>query len=145
MFLIRLWAAAIVFGVIAIVVKEKCVLSSKRTYFLITVYLSVTLLIHLAAIYFTAKKSSFFAMIAVMVFDFFWFSYQSLELNSDPAGNGMTLAFHKLHILIGPFVWGFVSFLFIRFLNPHGLRIGLYLVLAVAAWLGWIAFPKRHT
>ncbi len=123
-----LWITGIIFGYICLAVKTIYSPSKKAADLFLTLFLMLTLGIHLAAVYFTALRSPFFSMIAIMVFDYYWFYFTPYYPHSDPAGNGMARAFHSIFITIGSVLLGIVSVLLIKFIAFGGKQQGLYFV-----------------
>ncbi|MBQ4185531.1 MAG: hypothetical protein II657_04095, partial [Clostridiales bacterium] len=78
----------------------------------------------------------FLAMIAIILFDHYWFYFAPFYPNSDPAGNGMALGFRSFFVLVTSVILGVVSFLLIQFFKINGNPIGLYIVLSFAALIG---------
>jgi hypothetical protein len=141
-----LWITGIIFGYICLAVKTMYSPSKKAADFFLTLFLMLTLGIHLAAVYFTALRSPFFSMIAIMVFDYYWFYFTPYYPHSDPAGNGMARAFHSIFITIGSVLLGIVSVLLIKFIAFGGKQQGLYFVLFVAACIGLLnIFSSRRS
>ena len=134
--LIVLWIVCILCSYLGIVLKDTYSPAKKVADFFLTVFLLLTLGLQLAAIYFTALRSPFFSMLAIMVFDYYWFNFAPFYPNSDPAGNGMARAFRSIFINIGSVLLGIVSVLFIKFLAFDGKQQGLYFVLFIAACIG---------
>ena len=134
--LIGLWILSFICGVLAIVVREGYSPGKIAFNVLLTLFMVLTLGLHLATICFTAFRSAFFSMIAIMIFDFFWFSFAPYYPNSDPAGNGMAMGFRSFFIFAAGIILGVISLLLILFVRSGETRIGLYFVLFVAAWIG---------
>lgn len=134
--LIVFWIVCIVFSCIAVAIKEMYEPTSKVKNVFMNVFMVMTLGAQLTAIYLTAEKSSFLTMIAVMLFDYYWFVFAPFHPNGDAAGNGMARAFRPVVNITATLVLGAASFLLIRFLTPNGWSLGLYIVLAVAALIG---------
>ncbi|MBR6102122.1 MAG: hypothetical protein IKP95_06830 [Ruminococcus sp.] len=133
---IILWAACILFSFGGYAVKELYRPVKIPVDLLLTSFLLLTLGTQLAAIYYTAQRSAFFSMAAVIAFDCYWFSFAPFYPNSDAAGNGMARAFRSVFIVGGALVFGLISFFLIKFLTPGGKQVGLYIVLAFAAQIG---------
>lgn len=133
---IVLWAASILSSLAGAALKELYRPVRKLSNFLLTSFLLLTLTLQLTAIYSTAQRSAFFAMIAIIAFDQYWFRFAPFYPNSDPAGNGMARAFRGIFITGAALVLGIISLLLIKFLTPGGNRYGLYIVLAFAAHIG---------
>ncbi len=94
--------------------------------------LLVTLVLQLAAIYFTASKSPFLAALLIMVFNYYWYMFAPFHPNSDAAGNGMARAFHNIFAFVFAFLGGLFFYLIVKFVATGGLII----CLAVAAIIG---------
>ena len=133
---IVLWAASILSSLAGAALKELYRPVRKLSNFLLTTFLLLTLTLQLTAIYSTAQRSAFFAMIAIIAFDQYWFRFAPFYPNSDAAGNGMARAFRGIFITGAALVLGIISLLLIKFLTPGGNRYGLYIVLAIAAHIG---------
>ncbi|MCQ2975497.1 MAG: hypothetical protein MJ211_11910 [Bacteroidales bacterium] len=134
--LIVSWIACIVLSCIAIAIKEMYEPTSKVKNAFMNGFMVMTLGIQLTAIYLTAEKSSLLTMIAVMLFDYYWFVFAPFHPNGDAAGNGMARAFRPVINITVTLVLGVVSFLLIKFLTPNGWSLGLYTVLTVATLIG---------
>ena len=133
---ILLWAACILCSFAGAVMKEFYRPVRKLSNFLLTSFLLLTLTLQLTAIYSTAQKSGFFAMIAIIAFDRYWFGFAPFYPNSDAAGNGMARAFRGIFIAGAALILGVISLLLIKLVVPGGKQIGLYIVLAFAAYIG---------
>lgn len=131
-----LWIVCILLSFAGFALKERYSPARKLGNLFLTLLLLGALGSQLAAIYQTALRSSFLAMLAVMGFDYYWFYFTPFYPNSDPAGNGMARAFRSIFITMGTLVLGLVSFLLIKFFVVGETRVGLYLVLFVAGWIG---------
>ena len=101
--------------------------------FLLTTFISLVLLSQLESLYLIALRSPFFSMIAIILFDHYWFYFRPFYPNSDPAGNGMAYGFRSFFIMVSSVILGVISFLLIQFFKVNGNPIGLYIVLAFAA------------
>lgn len=101
--------------------------------FLLTTFISLVLLSQLEAIYFFALGSPFASMIAIILFDHYWFYFRPFYPNSDAAGNGMARGFRSFYVTVTSVILGVISFLLIQFFKVNGNPIGLYIVLAFAA------------
>ena len=110
--------------------------SFRKTDFLVTTFLFLVLVLQLAVIYFMAMKSSFFGMIAIILFDHYWFYFKPFYPNSDPAGNGMARAFRPFFILVSSVTLGVISFFVMMFVKVDEKPIGVYFVLFIAANIG---------
>ena len=133
---IILWAAGILFSFGGYALKEHYHPVRAAHNFLLTAFLLLTLGTQLAAIRFTAQRSAFFSMAAVIAFDWYWFGFAPFYPNSDPAGNGMARAFRGIFIWGASFILGLISFFLIKFLTPGDKQVGLIIVLAFAAQIG---------
>ncbi|MBR3057518.1 MAG: hypothetical protein IKG93_06055 [Clostridiales bacterium] len=134
--IIGLWIVGILFSLAGIVAKEQYQLAQRIKNFFLTVFLFLTLLIQLNAIYSVALKSPFVAVIAIAFFDIYWFYFAPFHPNSDAAGNGMAMGFRSLFNNAAGIFLGVISYLFIKFFKPDGRPWGLYIVLAIAACIG---------
>ena len=101
--------------------------------FLLTTFISLVLLSQLESLYLIALRSPFFSMIAIILFNHYWFYFRPFYPNSDPAGNGMAYGFRSFFIMVSSVILGVISFLLIQFFKVNGNPIGLYIVLAFAA------------
>ena len=133
---IGLWIAGIVLGFFGMAVKELYTPAKRMSDIFLTFFLMFTLGIQLAAIYFTALKSPFLAMLGVMIFAYYWFAFAPFYPNSDAAGNGMAWGFRAMFMLAGSFICGVISYLLMKFLVIGEKPYGLYFVLAVAGLIG---------
>lgn len=131
-----LWIGAILLGLIGMVLKSLYRPAKKAGDFFLTIYFLLTLFIQLAAIYFTAQRTAFGAMIAFMLFLYYWFHFAPFYPHSDAAGNGMARGFRSFYIMVACIIWGIISFLLIKFLKPNGSMLGVYIVTAIAALIG---------
>lgn len=61
--------------------------------FFLTLYFLLTVFVQLAAVYYSALKSPFVSMIAIVLFLHYWFYFAPFYPNSDAAGNGMARSF----------------------------------------------------
>lgn len=104
--------------------------------FLLTTFISLVLLSQLESIYLIALRSPFFSMIAIILFDHYWFYFRPFYPNSDAAGNGMARGFRSFYVTVTSVVLGVISFLLIQFFKVNGNPIGLYIVLTFAALIG---------
>lgn len=144
--IIGLWIAGIILGFVGIVLKELYRPVQRAADLFLTMYFLLTVFIHLAAIFFTGQKSPFAATIAAMIFLYYWLHFAPYYPHSDPAGNGMALGFRSFYIIVACIVWGIISFLLIKFLKPNGDRVGLYIVLGIAAIVGlYNVFANRKS
>ncbi|MBR5349089.1 MAG: hypothetical protein IK125_07630 [Lachnospiraceae bacterium] len=131
-----LWGVCIVLSFVGYVFRACYSPARKMADLCLTLLLLAALGTQLAAIYHTALRSALLAMLAVVGFDYYWFYFSPFHPNSDPAGNGMARAFRSIVITMAALFLSLISFLLIKFLTPGGTRLGLYLVLVVAAWIG---------
>lgn len=112
--------------------------------FVLTTFISLVLISQLLLIYLMAMRSSFLAMIVIILFDHYWFYFAPFYPNSDPAGNGMALGFRSFFVLVTSVILGVVSFLLIQFFKVNGNPIGLYIVLSFAALIGISTMLKNR-
>ncbi|MBR2750566.1 MAG: hypothetical protein IKD90_05495 [Clostridiales bacterium] len=101
--------------------------------FLLTTFISLVLLSQLESLYLIALRSPFSSMIAIILFDHYWFYFRPFYPNSDAAGNGMARGFRSFYVTVTSVILGVISFLLIQFFKVNGNPIGLYIVLAFAA------------
>ena len=134
--IVLLWIAGIILGFFGIVVRALYRPGKKAADLCMTLFLLFMLAFQLAAIYYTALDSPLAATVAVMIFIYYWSYFAPFYPNSDAAGNGMARGFRSCFITMASFIWGVASFFLMKFLVPDGMRLGLYIVLAVAALVG---------
>ena len=112
--------------------------------FVLTTFISLVLISQLLLIYLMAMRSSFLAMIVIILFDHYWFYFAPFYPNSDAAGNGMALGFRSFFVLVTSVILRVVSFLLIQFFKVNGNPIGLYIVLSFAALIGISTMLKNR-
>jgi len=142
---VLLLAACIVFSYAGVAVKEKYDPGKRLEDLILTAFLLLTLTTQLAAIYFTAQRSPFLSMIEIMAFDYYWFSFAPYYPHSDPAGNGMALAFHGFFNTAASVLFGVISFFLIRFWAFDSRQTGLHIVLFLAACIGLVNLFNNRT
>ena len=136
--LIKLCVACIICSFIGICVKWMYKPPFRVKNFLVTMFLFLALASQLGFIYLISMKSSFLGAVAIIIFDHYWFYFKPFHPNSDPAGNGMARAFRPFYIMVSSVILSLISFLFIKFIRVDGNPIGLYIVLFVAAIIGFV-------
>ncbi|MBR5047822.1 MAG: hypothetical protein IKX76_06255, partial [Eubacterium sp.] len=131
-----LWIVSIILSYAGMAVKERYSPARRMGDFILTAFLHLLLCLQLAAVYFTGTKTALLSAVLLIAFNYYWFYFTPFYPNSDPAGNGMARGFRSIIITFGAVTYGIVSFFLIRFLVIDGIRFGLYIVLAIAAYIG---------
>ena len=142
---IVLWLAGIVLGYFGMVVRELYNPGKRMSDLFLTFFLLSTLGIQLSAIYLTALKTPFLAMLGIMAYDYYWFAFAPFYPNSDAAGNGMARGFRSIFMVIGSFVLGIISYLFMKFLVVEGKPYGIYFILFMAGMMGLSTIFKNRS
>ena len=119
--IIILWVAGISLSWLASYLKELYDPTQDLRNILLTLYMSLVLIAQLATIYYTASKSPFMSMIAIIAFTYYWLSFPPLILTGDAAGVGMARGFAPIINGVVALIFGIIAYLLIRFLSPAGL------------------------
>ena len=133
--IIILWVASISLSWLASYLKELYDPTQDLRNILLTLYMSVMLIAQLATIYYTASKSPFMSMIAIIAFTYYWLSFSPLILTGDAAGVGMARGFAPIINGIAALIFGIIAYLFIKFLSPAGLYISLVISIIIGKTL----------
>ena len=129
--IIILWVASISLSWLASYLKELYDPTQDLRNILLTLYMSVMLIAQLATIYYTASKSPFMSMIAIIAFTYYWLSFPPLILTGDAAGVGMARGFAPIINGIAALIFGIIAYLLIKFLSPAGLYISLVISIII--------------
>ena len=129
--IIILWVASISLSWLASYLKELYDPTQDLRNILLTLYMSLVLIAQLATIYYTASKSPFMSMIAIIAFTYYWLSFPPLILTGDAAGVGMARGFAPIINGVAALIFGIIAYLLIKFLSPAGLYISLVISIII--------------